>query len=236
MVYRKEYPAAYCETTIRTLVMNGAFNEHYFTTFYKNYRRQNPDRKLRWYREVLCRWTEGKNGRRILDAGCGPALFLRSLSGEWERFGIDPAHDLLRKCMNTTSRIECCGAVLDNPPFRKPFDVVTAFDVLEHTPSLAHTARAINRILTDAGLLIYVVPVYDGPAGLIVRALDKDPTHCQRLSRREWLTWTRLNFRLRWWCGVTRYLFFDRWYLHVPSELFRWVTPAILVVAERKSV
>lgn len=214
--------------------MCGQFNEHYFTTFYRNYRRQNPNRKLHWYREVLRRWTNGTNGQRILDAGCGPALFLRFLSEKWDRYGIDPAYDLLCKCVDSTTEINLCGGVLDNPPFRKPFDVVTAFDVLEHTTSLAHTAQVLNELLTDDGILLFVVPVYDGPAGMIVRALDRDPTHFQRLSRREWLTWTCLNFRLRWWCGVTRYLFLNRWYLHMPSELFKWMTPAIMVVAGKR--
>src|SRR5262249_58711932 len=91
-------------------------------------------------------------------------------------------------------------------PFDDRFPVVTAFDVIEHVDALDPLASDINHHLADGGIFFFVVPVYDGPLGPVVRALDHDPTHVHKQPRAFWLEWARRHFELVDWWGLVRYL------------------------------
>ena len=65
-------------------------------------------------------------------------------------------------------------------PFRGPFHAIVAFDVIEHVPDLDAIAKFVHSELDAHGVFVFVVPVYDGPLGGLVRRLDKDPTHMQK--------------------------------------------------------
>ena len=58
--------------------------------------------------------------------------------------------------------------------FEGPFDVVAPFDVLEHLADLEKVGKDLVQRLAPGGALVFVVPVYDGPAGPAIRRLDKD--------------------------------------------------------------
>jgi len=126
-------------------------------------------------------------------------------------------------------------ADIDTIPFPGLFDVITAFDVIEHVPSLELVASTVRSKLSPGGHFIFVVPVYDGPTGPIVRLLDKDETHVHKVSRGSWLGWAGHNFTLVEWCGIYRYLVPGLGYLHLPTRLWRRWTPAIAVVARKST-
>ena len=119
-------------------------------------------------------------------------------------------------------------------PFSGPFDIITAFDVIEHIPSLEAVASAVRSLLVPDGHFVFVVPVYDGVTGPLIRLLDRDETHVHKRSRNFWLRWTRENFVLLEWWGIYRYLFPGLGYVHVPTRLWRRFTPAIAVIARRR--
>jgi len=75
----------------------------------------------------------------------------------------------------------------ESAPIRVKQSAVVCWDALEHVPDLGHTLAAINKALDQDGVLLGVVPVYDGPLGWLVRRLDHDPTHVSKFSRWEWL-------------------------------------------------
>jgi SAM-dependent methyltransferase len=120
-------------------------------------------------------------------------------------------------------------------PFDGSFDVITAFDVIEHIPSLDQVASFVRSRLSPDGHFIFVVPVYDGVTGPIIRALDKDETHVHKRSRDFWLAWTRERFFLLSWRGIYRYLVPGLGYFHYPTKLLRRFTPAIAVVARNRT-
>ena len=74
-------------------------------------------------------------------------------------------------------------------PFEESFDVIAAFDVLEHVPLLDKALMAVKERLVSGGHFIFVVPVYDGPTAPLINALDKDKTHIHRRPPRFWLDW-----------------------------------------------
>lgn len=210
------------------------FERGYFETYYRDYARQNPPKKLRFYRELAERAASGIQRPRILDLGCAFGGFLSALNPQWQRFGADVsefATDLARRAVPgaTFGR-----AGIADIGFPGRFDVITAFDVIEHVRGLDEAAEAIKSRLARGGHFIFMVPVYDGPTGPVVRLLDHDRTHVHRRSRRFWLQWTEQNFVLREWWGIFRYLFPGGVYLHRPTKIWRRFTPAIAVVARNE--
>ena len=205
------------------------FDRSYYEENYGSYARQNPPRKMRFYRELL--HAHARRGGRILDLGCAFGTFLGSLGPEWERFGSDVSAYAIESAKRTVPGVVFRVAPAADPGFDGPFDAITAFDVIEHAPDLEAVARAVKSRLAPRGRFVFVVPVYDGPTGVVVRMLDRDPTHVHKTSRRFWLDWASSHFGLLAWEGVVRYLLPGGYYVHVPTRSLRSVAPAIAVVA-----
>jgi SAM-dependent methyltransferase len=130
-------------------------------------------------------------------------------------------------------RVPLLVATLDTLTLRRRFDVVAAFDVVEHIPALASAFDSAHRLLNPGGLFLFTVPVYDGPLGWLVERLDKDPTHVHKRGRDFWLGQLAPRFRLRRYTGVWRYFLPGGVYVNLVSRLSRRVTTAVLVVAEK---
>jgi SAM-dependent methyltransferase len=102
--------------------------------------------------------------------------------------------------------------------------VVVAWDVLEHIPDLDDALGVLHARLEPSGVLVAVVPVYDGPLGWLVERLDRDPTHVAKWTRRQWVAaLERHGFEVLATGGVLRRLMFGRWYVHLtrPARLWR---------------
>lgn len=210
------------------------FERAYFESNYRDYARQNPPRKLHFYRRLVEGLVPGTSNPRILDLGCAFGTFLATLDSRWERFGVDVSRFATEEASRTVPGVAFACAGATEIPFSGPFDVITAFDVIEHIPSLDRVVSAIRGKASANGHLVFVVPVYDGPLGAVVRLLDKDRTHVHKRSRRFWLRWTEEHFDLVEWWGVARYLFPGDVYLHCTTKTWRSFAPAIAVVARLK--
>jgi SAM-dependent methyltransferase len=217
----------------------GRFESAYFAAFYRDYAAQNPGRKLDFYRRVIERWapppTDG-GPRSLLDAGCGLGRFLSHLEagGGWRLHGTDVSRFAIEENRQRLPGVDLrIAAATDRPYPAASFDVVTAFDVLEHVPELDAAGDALASMLRPGGLFVLVVPVYDGASGPLIRLLDRDPTHLHTWPRRDWLDWVAGRFSLLEWLGMLRYLLPGGLYLHLPTRRLRRHTPAILVAARR---
>jgi hypothetical protein len=82
---------------------------------------------------------------------------------------------------------------------------------------------------------VFVVPVYDGPLGWLVRRLDKDPTHVHKMPRNFWLEWAARTFEVVEWLGTYRYLTPLGVYVHFASRRLRRWSPAVAVAARRRN-
>jgi len=216
-----------------TIAEETQFERDYFEKTYRNYARQNPRRKLRFYRGLVERAAPKSRVPRILDVGCAFGAFLSELDPAWKRFGIDVSEFATDRAAERLPGATFARAGIEEIPFAGPFDIITAFDVIEHVPSLDEVESSIKAKLAADGHFIFVVPVYDGVTGPIVHLLDRDPTHVHKRSREFWLQWAAKRFHIVEWMGVCRYLLPGGYYIHLPTRALRRFTPAILVVARK---
>ena len=206
----------------------------YYKKQYRDYERQNPARKLAFYRGLVEKVSGGIPHPRILDIGCAFGHFLSSLPAHWERHGIDASEYAIGEAARRVPDAKFAVTGQDRCPFDGTFDAITAFDVLEHIEAIDDMFDWIAGSLKPGGGLVFVVPVYDGPAGAFVRLLDRDPTHVHKNSRSYWLHRADPRLELMDWCGVFRYLIPAGPYIHVVTRAWRAISPAIACVMQRR--
>jgi ubiquinone/menaquinone biosynthesis C-methylase UbiE len=97
--------------------------------------------------------------RQILDVGCGTGATMQHLKQFGTVTGIDFAQEALDFCRQrgeeNVRRMDATQMSFDPATF----DLVTAFDVLEHLDDLA-ALREIHRVLKPEGYLLLTVPAY----------------------------------------------------------------------------
>ncbi len=213
---------------------DAAFGEDYYRTVYRHYERQNPSYKTEFYRQFILQHA-GRDVGRILDVGCAFGGFLASLPKSWDRYGIDISSFAIEQAARTNPDLHVANAILENNPFKGPFDVVTSFDVIEHINDLEKVAACVADLLTPGGLYVFVVPTYDGPFGPVVHFLDHDPTHLHKTNRRFWLEWAARHFEIQEWIGAFRFLAPVGPYIHWPTRALRSISPAIMVAARTRT-
>lgn len=207
------------------------YGEDYFVTNYRDYQRQNPVRKLNYYHRLLAEAVP--DGGRLLDMGCAFGRFLTTCDARWQAHGFDPGLAAACGARRNAPAAHICVGSATALPFAGPFDAITAFDVIEHVPDLNAVKREVLHALRPGGVFLFVVPVYDGPTGPIIHALDRDPTHVHKRARSFWLDWVRDSFEQFYWQGIYRYLLPGGYYVHLPTTLLRSATPAIAVLARK---
>jgi ubiquinone/menaquinone biosynthesis C-methylase UbiE len=97
---------------------------------------------------------------RILDVGCGTGanLFLLSKYGEVE--GVDVSPDALNFCRERGFQHLRLGEAEKLPYEDESFDLVTAFDVVEHLDDDVAGLREFSRVLRKGGRVLLFVPTF----------------------------------------------------------------------------
>ena len=200
------------------------------------YDARNPPCKTRaMVRELVSH----RPGGALLDVGCAYGNFLGALRehGGWSLAGADVSEHAIAEAQRRLPGMDLRVSALPDLPFEdESFDVVTAFDVIEHVEDLPAAFRELRRVLRPGGTLAFVVPVYDGLSGPIVTRLDSDPTHVHKWARNQWLAAAgAYGFVLRDWVGLLRYLVPNGPYLFRRSRRLRAHCPAVYVFADKST-
>lgn len=124
-----------------------------------------------WWFQSRLRMTEGLLEKfilpafpdrkpRLLDIGCGTGLFLQRRKADCDPFGIDFSLQALQFCTSRgLARLARADAV--RLPFPdNSFDLVTAFDLIEHVYDDHALVDEIHRILKPDGFLLATVPAH----------------------------------------------------------------------------
>lgn len=102
-------------------------------------------------------------GGSVLDLGCASGGFLEALAGRWERYGLDLSELMVRRAAARGGIIVRRADVFSVKFDARSFDVVTAFDLLEHLPRPLQFLSEVRRILKPGGMLL----VGTGDAGAL---------------------------------------------------------------------
>lgn len=112
------------------------------------------------HRDLLIGLLREAAARRVLDAGCGPASFLRALDpDEFERSGFDLTPEMVAEARRVLSgRGEAWeGSVLDPEAYRgAPYDAAVCVGVLPHVPPEADEGvlRNLAAAVRPGGLVV----------------------------------------------------------------------------------
>lgn len=98
---------------------------------------------------------------QILEAGCGPGGNLGMLQRFGEVSAIEP-DDASRAYAAEQNGVDVRGGFLPQsaPDFGRSFDLVAAFDVIEHVPDDAGAVKRLGEYLKPGGYMITTVPAY----------------------------------------------------------------------------
>lgn len=103
-------------------------------------------------------------GARVLDIGCGPRGTLEWADMALERVGLDPLADDYRELGTDAHAMRYVTGGAEAIPFPDGhFDVVSAFNALDHVDDLDASVREIQRVLAPGGTFLLVTEVGHEP-------------------------------------------------------------------------
>lgn len=103
-------------------------------------------------------------GRHLLDVGCGPRGSLEWAHGAGRRVGLDPLARAYRPLGTRRHRMAYVAAPAERMPFADgSFDVVSAFNALDHVDNLPKAAAEMQRVLRAGGTLLLIADVHPAP-------------------------------------------------------------------------
>lgn len=126
--------------------------------------------------EICSRVTDRRP--RILDVGCGTGANLLMLSRYGEAEGVDISEDALAFCRERGLDHVRQGAGEELPYDENTFDLVTAFDVVEHMDDDLAGLREMYRVLRPGGHALVFVPTF-----MFLWGLQDDVSHHRRRYR-----------------------------------------------------
>ena len=177
-------------------------------------------RKLIQRRKLVERYS-GRTSGRILDVGCATGLFLHEMAtAGWQATGVELAAHAAEYA-STRFGLNVFQGMLGQAPFEgETFDVVTFWDVLEHTFSPSQELAHAARLLAPRGLIAINVPNWDSIDRRLFGPhwIGFDPPRHLYVFNRETLTALLQKSGLRplaWVCFMPTYFAFiasmDRW-------------------------
>jgi SAM-dependent methyltransferase len=109
-------------------------------------------RYARFYEAIEQCMKRYVRGRTILDVGCGDGVFLRALSAEWTKRGLEPSASGASLAQKRNLDVVC--ATLETANTRYAADVVSALDVIEHVIDPHRFVESFKRQLRPGGFAL----------------------------------------------------------------------------------
>jgi 2-polyprenyl-3-methyl-5-hydroxy-6-metoxy-1,4-benzoquinol methylase len=116
---------------------------------------------IRWkrHKELISRY---KRGGTLLDIGCSSGAFLSTMKNPaWQLYGIEMEATTAEKAHAATGAEVFVGDVDDAPFSPDSFDVITAFDLLEHVYRPKQFLRNVLSWLKPGGIFVAMLPNID---------------------------------------------------------------------------
>ena len=125
---------------------------------------------------------------KLLEVGCGSGKFLSALAGDVS-LSLTGSEVYLKglqseKIWNSDKSVEFVQLDVERDAIPEKFDVIGAFDVLEHIPDDLAALRNVGEMLEEGGYFVITVPQYM----FMWSGLDELVMHKRRYSRKELLS------------------------------------------------
>lgn len=117
------------------------------------------DGRIKSFERCLASVEKYEKGGRILDIGAAAGFFLKVAKEKgWKTFGIEPSKYLSDYGNRTYGVNIQCGTIETAPKYDAPMDVVTLWDVLEHTFEPKDVLNRVNKFLKPGGHVVVNYP------------------------------------------------------------------------------
>lgn len=149
---------------------------------------------------------------KILNIGAGTGNDLSTIGKFGEVSALDISAEALKKIDDRLVREKILGDVCHMPHGDEQYDLVVAFDVLEHIKDDSCAIREIARVLKPNGVFIFTVPAFQS----IYHRHDKQLGHFRRYSKKTLrkLIEHSFSYDLGYWCCC----------LFLPVAMYRLIT------------
>jgi SAM-dependent methyltransferase len=126
-------------------------------------------------KQITAKWQAGYH---VLEVGCGTGNVLRALEKVCAG-GLIVGMDLFAQGLEFARKRTRCPLVqgdLERPGLGVPFDMIGAFDVIEHLPDDRRILQCICSMLKPGGVLLLTVPAHQS----LWSYFDEASHHCRR--------------------------------------------------------
>jgi SAM-dependent methyltransferase len=137
--------------------------------------------RTRLLRREIMKAVEGMPNAKVFEIGCGIGTFLHSLSSEPEiqLLGSEISLRGLRSAKAQCPTVEFIQMDATAIPFEEEFDVIGAFDVIEHIDDDMTVLYGIHKALKPRGGLVLTVPQHE----FMWSSIDEFVHHRRRYNR-----------------------------------------------------
>jgi 2-polyprenyl-3-methyl-5-hydroxy-6-metoxy-1,4-benzoquinol methylase len=128
------------------------------------------------------------DGGRLLEIGCGQGGFLRLAESHFDVTGVDVSHQAVKALRPHFGERVSTLNIEQRPLTLSGFQVVAAFNILEHLRQPEKAVRKLAAALEPGGVLVGSVPNNSGAAGRVVTQLGNffDRTHVSTFTPPTW--------------------------------------------------
>jgi 2-polyprenyl-3-methyl-5-hydroxy-6-metoxy-1,4-benzoquinol methylase len=133
------------------------FYDAYNTEYYSERIANKSKKHMMKYMKFLRKGSSLK----MLDIGCGEGYYVRDAMEEGiNAYGIDISTHALEKALSEVKDRITFGSITEIPFGNEEFDVMTAFDVIEHIQpkDTSNMIEEIRRVLKPNGIIIITTP------------------------------------------------------------------------------
>ncbi|MFQ3578810.1 MAG: class I SAM-dependent methyltransferase [Bacteroidales bacterium] len=165
------------------------------TNYYKNYGKNNylSPLTVKRYNELLNYFEKYRKTNKILDVGCGHGFFLNEAKKRgWEVWGTDYSDVCQETCIKNNINFHK-GDLKTNDYLPESFDVITSFEVIEHTNTPKHEINKFEYLLRSGGIVYITTPNFNSISRSILKDTWSIITYPEHLS---YFTAKTLNFLL----------------------------------------
>lgn len=158
-----------------------------YDDFFKKYKQQI--KRYNFYKKIIYKYKPNGN---LLDIGCANGYFLKTMENKYSTYGVELNKYAAINAKKLLPKSKIYNNDASNLFFLKSnfFDIITAFDVLEHIQNTEQTLKEIKRVLKSNGLVIITVP-NTSSLGHKLKGNNwfgyRDKTHVSVLSKNEWI-------------------------------------------------